>query len=286
MTTHRHSIGGPDTGHTLHIGGVDVAYHDWGQGPPVVCMHAIGHGAGDFVPLREQVGDRYRLLALDWPDQGRSGPDAQPVSLDRYVELLRGFILALDLEQPVLLGNSIGGAVAVRYAATYPDDVRALVLADPGSLNSRNAFATGFCRAMAWFFRAGVRGAAWYPPVFRLYYRMILREAPARPQRDRIIAAARELAPRLAEAWAHFAEPGSDVRPDAATLRCPVLFTWCRQDRIVQFGMSKRAVSSIPDHRVEWFRGGHAAFLEDPERFAAAFTRFLDSLAPVVSPVG
>ena len=81
--------------------------------------------------------------------------------------------------------------------------------------------------------------------------------------------ASTETASVLDQAWRHFAEGESDVREDAARLRCPVLFAWAKQDRIVAFWQSKRAVKRVPKHHVEFFTGGHAAFLEDPDAFTA-----------------
>lgn len=58
----------------------------------------------------------YRVIALDFPGQGNSGSDTQPASGTRYAHLLEGFIDELNIRPAVLLGNSIGGAAAVRYA--------------------------------------------------------------------------------------------------------------------------------------------------------------------------
>src|SRR5262245_15321470 len=101
------------------VDGVRLAYNDVGSGPAIVCLHAIGHGAGDFARLRETLRERYRVVALDWPGQGRSGPDRGPVTAQRYAELLEGFLAALRLRQPILIGNSIGGAAALAYARAH-----------------------------------------------------------------------------------------------------------------------------------------------------------------------
>src|SRR6185436_13106650 len=122
-------------GRSLSIDGVTLAYDDApGPDPAVVCLHAIGHGASDFAGVRAHLEDRHRVLAIDWPNHGASADDATAPSVARYSAVLSGFLDRLGLDRPVLLGNSIGGAAAIRYAATHPERVRALVLENPGGL--------------------------------------------------------------------------------------------------------------------------------------------------------
>jgi 4,5:9,10-diseco-3-hydroxy-5,9,17-trioxoandrosta-1(10),2-diene-4-oate hydrolase len=276
----RHAVGVGSDHKRMTVDGVDLAFEDRGEGQAIVCLHATGHGAGDFVPLRERLGRRYRFVSLDWPGQGRSGDDLVPASAQRYAVLLAGFLDALGIEAPILLGNSIGGAAAIRFAAEHPARPRALVLADPGGLIEVNAFARRFCHLMASFFRAGANGARWYPTAFAAYYRVVLRAPAAHAQRARIIAAARETAPVLTQAWESFGAPEADLRELAASVRCPVLFTWAKQDQIVSYARSKAGIARFPNQRVALLKGGHAAFLEDLDAFLAAFDDFAASLPP------
>lgn len=258
--------------------GATVAVARRGSGPPVVCLHATGHGARDFEPLAERVGDAFEVLAVDWPGQGRSPREDVPASASRYAEILEDLLGKLAAEPPIVVGCSIGGAAAIALAARRPDLVRALVLCDPGGLVAPDAatrFAIGRMRA---FFAAGARGAWWFPRAFAAYYRIVLPEEPARAQRDRIVAAGPATAAVLAEAWASFGEPAADLRSLAAGIRCPTLFAWASRDRILPWSRSRRAATAFPDHRVELFRAGHAAFLEDPDRFAASLRRFAASV--------
>src|SRR5262245_33086028 len=108
----RSAVGAGPPWHELVVDGVRLAYDDEGNGPPIMCLHAIGHGAGDFTRLRERFRARYRVIAVDWPGQGRSGDDALPPTAARYADLLGGLLDALGLDRVVLVGNSIGGAAA------------------------------------------------------------------------------------------------------------------------------------------------------------------------------
>ena len=260
------------------VDGARLAYQIWGEGVPVVCLHAIGHGAQDFAPLAAQLGDGFQIIALDWPGQGRSDPDKVTVSAERYLTLLEGAVAQLGLDRFILIGNSIGGAAALLYAHKHRERVRGLVLANPGGLAPINWLARFVVGRMVAFFAAGERKAWWYGPAFRLYYRRILPRRAARAQRRRIIAARSEIAPVLRQAWESFAALEADIRALGPDLRMPVLFAWAKRDQVVALSRSKKAIETFSDHRLELFDAGHSAFLEEPEKFADVFRDFVARL--------
>lgn len=265
---------------TVRVDGVDLHYWTVGaeEHAPIVCLHATGHSAADFAATAGRLAGRLRWVALDWPAQGASTGDHMPASADRYAELLAGFLHATGIERPILLGNSIGGAAAIRLAAEHPDQVRALVLANPGGLVPVDATTRMFCRMMTAFFGAGARGAGWFGPLFAAYYRMVLRESTAATDRRRIVADGRRTAAVMAQAWASFAQPQADLREAFASLDCPVLLTWAKSDRILAFRRCRAAIERLPSARVVAMRGGHSAFLEDPKAFDATLVAFVDGL--------
>src|SRR5688572_29034969 len=83
----RHAVGASAARRFVTVDGVRLAYDDVGNGPAVVCLHAIGHGASDFTRLAERLRARHRVIALDWPGQGWSDPDHEPPSSRRYAAL-------------------------------------------------------------------------------------------------------------------------------------------------------------------------------------------------------
>src|SRR5262245_56620985 len=96
--------------------GVELAVERKGSGIPIVCHTAIGHDAGDFAALAARIGARFELICIEWPGHGGSGWDHEPVSSRRYADLVVGAIERLGIDRPLLLGNSIGGAVALLAA--------------------------------------------------------------------------------------------------------------------------------------------------------------------------
>jgi 4,5:9,10-diseco-3-hydroxy-5,9,17-trioxoandrosta-1(10),2-diene-4-oate hydrolase len=264
--------------------GVDLAVHDGdpsGSKPALVCLHAIGHGGGDFVGLEQAFGAAWRVITVDWPDQGRSGHDGEPASARRYTALFSALVDELRLERVVLLGNSIGGAVAISYAAQNPTRVRALVLANPGGLDEGASGLLGrvFIGFTVAHFEQGVRGEAAFEPWFRSYYEGILVTFEAQERRAEIVAAGYESAPVLAQAWDSFRQPEANLVPLLPRLSMPVLVTWARRDGIVQWSRNRAAVESIPRAKVVFFEAGHAPFLETPGPFNAELSSFLQALS-------
>lgn len=257
------------------IDGVRLTYDDEGVGPPIVCLHAIGHGASDFARLRARLRGRHRVIAVDWPGQGRSGEDRLAPTAGRYAELLAGLLDALGLDRVVLIGNSIGGAAALRYAASHPQRVSRLVLENPGGLDRPDRLARFVVGGMVRFFSAGVRKAWWYPSAFAAYYRIVLPNRAAGAQRARIVRAAFETAPILRQAWRGFGDASADLRELIPAVGCPVLFAWAVRDRFVQLRRSLPSIRRFPRARLERFRAGHAAHLETPDAFEEAVERFL-----------
>ena len=275
-TNYRSTVGAPQPHRVVLSGGVELAYSDsGGSGPVLMCLPAIGHGARDFEDLSRRLAPQYRVLALDFPGQGNSGPDIEPASATRYAQLLGDFIDQLRLNSVVLLGNSIGGATSIRYASTNPKRVKALILCDSGGLGKPGLVSRLFIGGFVQFFAAGRRGAFWYPRAFEKYYEHVLVMAPAREERDRIVRSAYEIASPSEQAWRSFAKPEENLLPLLPRIQCPVLLAWAKQDFVIPLKYAQSSFGLFRKYRLEVFEGGHAAFLEDPDHFEQCIRTFL-----------
>jgi pimeloyl-ACP methyl ester carboxylesterase len=270
----RYEAGVPEGSAEILVEGTRLAVARDGKGPPIICLHATGHGGGDFEAFAAAMCDRFEVIRIDWPGQGRSGPDNQPVTPARYSALVRGVVLALGLEMPIIFGCSIGGAAAIVYASKHP--VKALVLANTGGVHEVTERLARIILIFASIFAAGARGAWWYKALFSAYYRMVLPSPDAATQRRRIVASAYEVAPAIESAWRGFAIPEeADLRRQLLGLKVPVLFAWAMQDRLNRFKAVAPVIAKTKDAKLVKFKGGHAAFLERPEEFAREFSNFI-----------
>ncbi len=101
---------------------------DLSRGETVLCLHGAGGNGGYLGDILEGLSERHSPIAFDQPGHGRSGGIDSLGAIDRMAEFTRAFVNKLGLRPPVLLGHSMGGAVAQDYALAHPGDVRALVL--------------------------------------------------------------------------------------------------------------------------------------------------------------
>lgn len=281
-TEYRSAVGAQNPRRDIGLEGVRIAYTDsGGEGLTLVCLHAIGHGARDFEDLTRRLSPQYRVVALDFPGQGNSGADREPASATRYAELLSEFIDQLGLKSVVLVGNSIGGAASVRYASAFPKRVKALVLCDTGGLGQPGLVDKVWIGVFVQFFAAGRRGAFWFPWAFSNYYQHVLIMESARTERDRISRSAYETASPLEQAWRSFATSEENLLPIVPGIQCPVLLACAKQDFVLPLKNAEPSFPLFRSYRLETFEGGHAAFLEDPDRFELALRRFLKSVEPM-----
>jgi len=267
------SLGSGPLCSTIEASGARIAVRRHGAGPAIVCLHATGHGARDFDRLAARLGNRFEFAAIDWPGQGDSPSEAKPASAARYAEILEGALESLGFERCILLGNSVGGAAAITYAAKNPERVRALVLCNSGGLIASNPLVRFYCRMMARRFEHGASVRS-FQSWFARYYRQVLPRAEAAWRREEIVANGARMAPVLAQAWNSFAAPEADIRDLIPSLRMPVLYAWGRRDRTLPWSWVKRTAQRTPQAEIVLFDAGHSAFLEQPEEFDAALLCF------------
>ncbi|WP_256411637.1 alpha/beta fold hydrolase [Halorubrum rubrum] len=116
---------------TTQTNGIETYYERRGDGRPVVFIHGAIMDNRMWATQMDVLDDEFTTVAHDVRGHGRTGgSDVPTYTVDLYVEDLDALLTALDLERPVLCGLSLGGCVAQAYAATYPEKVAGLVLAD------------------------------------------------------------------------------------------------------------------------------------------------------------
>ena len=101
---------------------------DLSRGEALLYLHGAGGNGSVFLPLAERLAERHSPIAFDFPGHARSGSIDSLGALDKMARFTRGVCERLGLERPVLIGHSMGGAVALRYALDRLGPIRALVL--------------------------------------------------------------------------------------------------------------------------------------------------------------
>lgn len=120
------------------LDGVRLHYRDEGSGPVVVLLHANYASLFMWEPWVAALRDRYRVIRVDLPAHGLTGPEPSgDYTLERIQGLFERFVDERGLDRFTVIGTSIGGTVAMRYTADHPARIERLVLISPGSLEPR-----------------------------------------------------------------------------------------------------------------------------------------------------
>jgi 2-succinyl-6-hydroxy-2,4-cyclohexadiene-1-carboxylate synthase len=251
--------------------------------PPLILLHGFTGSADSWRPLLPALGRRRRALAFDLPGHGPAPGGAPPARIDLgdCVEAVRRRLDALGIREAVLLGYSLGGRLALRFAVDHPECVRGLVLEsaspgipEPAARDARrkadHALADGIEReGLDAFVDAWMR-----QPLFATQDRLP-RAVRDRERALRMIHHPGWLAASLRGTGQGTMAPLWD---DLPALRTPVLLLAGELDAKYRDVTAKVAVR-MPDARVLIVPGaGHTTHLENPEAFAAAVETFLIEL--------
>ncbi len=255
--------------------GLKLHYLEQGQGPIVIWLHGSGPGASGFSNFKgnypEFADAGYRNIVLDLPGFGRSDkPDDVNYDLAFFVTALNGFINALDLPKVTLLGNSLGGAIALGQALDYPDTVERLILMAPGGVEERETYfqMEGIVRMVEVYSR-GPMGVDQ------------MREVMSLQLFDSAVLSDDILAERAAVAVTQPANLFSTMMVPNMTerlgeLNCPVLGFWGTNDKFNPHQGMHKILNNVPTARfIMLNRCGHWVQVEHQRLFNSSCIDFL-----------
>jgi len=260
--------------------GLRVHYHEAGEGPVVVFLHGSGPGASGWSNFRHNypafAAKGFRVLVPDTLGYGYSSkPDGVDYTLDFLVGAVERFLAALGVENCAVVGNSHGGAMAIRLARRRPDLVTKLVLMAPGGLEERETYMKmeGIRTMMKVFLapegitREGMRrvfGLQLFDPSILTEAILDERCAIAPLQPKRVLTSMH--VPLLV--------------PDLAELRCPVFALWGVNDKFCPMSGGITIANQCKGARVMLLNGcGHWVMVEHPALFNRASIDFLREAA-------
>ena len=229
-------------GHTVH-------YHDMGEGEAVVFLHGAGAGASGYSNFKgnypEFARAGYRSLVPDLLGFGLSSkPDIAQYDLDLFIGGVKGLVDALGLKRVTLLGNSLGGAVALGYALAYPADVARLILMAPGGVEDLDTYLAmpGIANMFA-VYKSGQTGAE----ALRSVMRMQLFDPSLLT--DEIIAERAPIAATQTQAARSVLKvPNMTTR--LHELQCPVFGFWGANDQFNPVSGAGKLIENCPDARI------------------------------------
>src|SRR4051794_37016558 len=248
-----------------------------GAGETVIAIHGLGATKASFLPTVAALAEGFRVVAMDLPGFGDSGkPLGAPYDAAFFAKSVVELLDALELERAHLVGNSLGGRVALEAGLRSRDRVARLGLLAP---------------SMAWR-----RNRPWAPLLKLVRPELGAIQPAPRPIVEAIVD---RVIPGGSEGWAaagvdEFLRSYLTPRGRAAfyaaarqiyleddsfwdrlrALEPPSLFVWGRQDTLVPIGFARHVTDALPNARHLELNCGHVPQLERPRETHAALARF------------
>jgi pimeloyl-ACP methyl ester carboxylesterase len=234
----------------------------------------------------DALSETFTTVVYDVRGHGRTGGSTEPeYTIERYVADLHALITELRLDRPVLCGLSMGGMIAMSYAATYPDRVAGLILAD--------TFTPRILTRGEWFLRRVVLNAL-IPPVRLVGYERVEKANVWLTERFfsgaggdyEKIERLRETGPKMSTT--EFVKVirsmtrYHDLSLDLTGLTVPTLVLYGANELPFVKRHAAALEAQVPDVEIDEVPdAGHASNLDNPEHFTAAVQRFLTRLSGV-----
>src|SRR5260221_2416607 len=117
------------TGQYAEVNGINLYYETHGSGRPLILLHG-GLGSGEmFGPVLPQLSERHQVIAVDLQGHGRTADIDRPLDIRLMADDIAALIDHLGLDQPDVVGYSLGGGVALQTAVKYPAKIGRLAVA-------------------------------------------------------------------------------------------------------------------------------------------------------------
>jgi pimeloyl-ACP methyl ester carboxylesterase len=262
----------------LQIGGTSLRVRISGphDAPAVVLLHGFGSSLETWEAWAQRLSDDYQVVRFDLPGCGLSEADRTGNYGDaRSLELVKGLMDSLGIKTAVLVGNSMGGRIAWRFAAAFPERTRKLVLISPDGFAS-----PGFQYGKAPQVPALLKLMKYFLP--RTLLRTNLAAAYGDPRRLSDAAVDRYyellLAPGNREAMIQRMQQSilQDPVPLLQKISAPTLMLWGEKDRLIPFANSADYLNALADARLVAFAGlGHVPHEEAPAESLTAVMQFI-----------
>jgi pimeloyl-ACP methyl ester carboxylesterase len=252
-----------------------------GDGPPLVLVHGVATGRTVWRHVVPGLARRHLVATPDMPGFGSSPPAGRGFVLEEVADVIADGLA--DIPAPYdLLGNSLGGAVALVLAERRPELVRRLILAAPAGLAPRRGAVPAIAGRVAPVLVAARRRAG--PPLAGsaaarrlLLAGIVVDPAATPPDEARAMMRASQGSTRIGAAIKTVA--AADLRPRLARLEVPLGFLWGERDHLFPVAGLPALSALVPNARAEVIAGaGHVPQFDRPDEFVAALERLLAAI--------
>ena len=258
--------------------GLQYVYLEGGDGEPLMLLHGLGADKDTLDLVAASLTAHYRVII---PDITGFGESARPADADyspaAQAMRLRTFAHTLGIQKIHLGGSSMGGHLAMTYAALYPDEVKSLWLQDPGGVWSAPKTA-----AIASIDKTGENPLLIGKEDDLIKLFRLITYKPLYIPRPMLNVMARRRIENYTLEKRIFEELSADSMEQRVNgLKTPTLIVWGKEDRVIDVKSADILSQLLPNSQVMVMDGiGHAPVLENPKQSAQDYLKFRASLNP------
>ncbi len=273
---------------TVRAAGLDLSTYAFGQGPPVLLLHGLAATKVSYLPLLPALAERYRVIVPDLPGHGESSKPRERYTPVFFSKVIGALMDEMGIEKAAVVGNSMGGRIALEVADVYPDRVTSLILLDPAAAGVPFPL---YARLLGLLpTGVGAVPVPWRRRIVVTAIRQMFAD-PDRLPRAGYVAAADEFIRIYRKGRARVAllsamrglmadEPEAFWRR-AGRIEVPTLILWGREDRLVPVRLGRRLANTIPNSQLVVLPGvGHVPQFELPDETRSLVLTFLDGINP------
>lgn len=258
-------------------------YHVAGEGAPLLLLHGSGPGVFGWANFQGNLpvfAEHFRTYILDMPGYGESSAvDGYPI--DVAVNATLQFLDALGIGQVAIVGNSMGGMVATRFAVAHPERVSRLCTIGGVGVNLFSSFPNEGINLLVEFTEEPTRErlVAWLRSMVydqALVTDELIEDRWRRATNPETLAVSRRMYSRAAIAQIAAAHKQNQPWNHLQQLQCPTLITWGRDDRVSPVDWAILPMRLIPKCELHVFYDcGHWAMIERKKEFESVVLAFL-----------
>jgi pimeloyl-ACP methyl ester carboxylesterase len=121
----------------IQVNNQNIYYQKVGKGKNLILLHGWKQDVSSFWGVVEQLKDQFTIWLVDLPGFGRSDAPKSAFSVSDYADTINEFIKQLKIDDPTLLGHSVGGRIGIKLAAKYPNTLNKLILEDSAGIRPK-----------------------------------------------------------------------------------------------------------------------------------------------------
>jgi triacylglycerol lipase len=257
---------------TAMVFGQSIRYYEAGQGPAVILLHGLGANAGIWVANIGPLSARYHVIAPDQIGFGHSDKPLIDYKIATFVDFLYGFMQAQKIAKATLVGNSLGGWIALEFAIQHPEMVEKLVLVDAGGLSFESTPPAINLNPASLDDTKKVLAVVFYNQA--MVTDMAVAAGFARHLKDNDGYTIRQTMDGIIT---------TNQREDTklSSVHTPTLVVWGANDALLPFSMGERFHAGISGSKLVAIKEcGHVPELEKPEEFNRALLDFMGQQQP------